>query len=138
MADQLTLQPGALPWRPTDETELEQVFHKYDRPLAGIVKQRGNLFFFTLVEDVFDEWSVWAYVLVEPKDVDRLRDRTTTMSYLEETATHPVFLAIAKETAIVFTATAPPPAANGSFLASVLRSLEMATGAFRELDGLSA
>ncbi len=138
MADQLTFQPGAVPWRPTDETELVHVFHKYNHPLAGVIKQRGNSFFFTLMEDVFDEWSVWAYVLVEPEDVERLRDRNAAMTYVEETASHPVFLAIAKDAAIIFTATAPPPASNEGILASVLESLDIATGAFRELDDLSA
>lgn len=138
MGDQLSFQAEAYPWRPTEEAVLEHVFHKYDVPLAGVISQAGNRFFFCRVEDVLSEWSVWAYVLIEETDIERLKDRGTAQKHLEEEAPHPIFLAVARDSRIQFTAIAPPPTSDESFVGAVLESLEIATGAFKELEELTA
>lgn len=138
MGDHLRFQADAYPWQPTEEAELEHVFHRYDIPLAGVIKQAGNRFFFSRVEDVLDVWSVWAYVLIEEGDIERLRDPDVAQTYLEEEAPHPIFLAMARDSRIQITATAPPPTSDESFVGAVLASLETATGAFREVEGLTA
>ena len=138
MGDQLSFQAGAFPWQPTEDAELEHVFHKYNYPLAGVVRQAGNRFFFSRIEDVFDDWSVWAYVLIEEDDIPRLRDRDTARAFLEEEARHPIFLAVARESRIAITAVAPPPTSEENFVVAVLESLAQATDAFKELEDLSA
>lgn len=138
MGDQLTFQSGALPWRPTEDAEIEHVFHKYNHPLAGVIRQAGNRFFFSRIEDVLDEWSVWAYVLIEEGDIERLQDPGATRSYLEDDAPHPIVLAVAKDSVITFTATAPPPTSEESFLEAVLATLASATDAFKEVEKLTA
>ncbi len=117
---------------------MEHVFHRYNHPLAGVFKQAGNRFFFSRIEDVLDEWSVWAYVLIEEADIESLRDRDAARRHLEEHAPHPVFLAVARDARIMITAIAPPPSSEDSFLKAVLESLAVATDAFRGVEELSA
>lgn len=138
MGDQLSFQAEAYPWQPTEEAHLEHVFHKYNVPLAGVINQAGNRFLFSRVEDVLDDWSVWAYSLIEEGDIERLRDRDAARAYLEEETPHPIFLAVARGPEIQFTAKAPPPGSEESFVHAVLDTLEMATDAFKELDELIA
>lgn len=97
MGDQISIQLGERPWQPTDKTELLEEFHRYNRPLAGVLRQEGNLYYFACVDGHADDWSLWAYTLIDEHDVLRLREESADVETAFVEAANPVSLAIANE-----------------------------------------
>jgi hypothetical protein len=71
MADQIAIQDGAIPWKPSGGSELIETYGYYDRPILGLIRQAGHPYVFRCV-DFSDPYSVWAYALLEEKDAARL------------------------------------------------------------------
>lgn len=72
MSDLIALEPGRLPWQPSSDAQLGEVFDRYDRPLIGIVAQGGHNFLFACIAGRVDDWNVWAYTMLESDELDLL------------------------------------------------------------------
>lgn len=96
MGDQIKIQQAANPWTPTDDSVLKEVFLAYDFPRIGIIEQAGHDYLFAHLDDHKD-LSMWAYGLIEPGDIDRLRaGPDAAVLFFEETRMS-VSIAIARE-----------------------------------------
>jgi hypothetical protein len=74
MSDLISLRRGARPWAPAfANDEAAEVLDYYDMPLAGILRQHGAYFLFQCLEGQLDTTNLWAYVLLEPWEVEQLR-----------------------------------------------------------------
>ena len=72
MADLIQLNSGAMPWAPTPDSELVAVYNLYEKPLIGRIAQRGAHYIFQCYEGELEPVSLWAYTLVQPREVERL------------------------------------------------------------------
>lgn len=73
MADQLHVEHGSRPWRPTDGSELVAVLDRYDMPTMGIIRQAGRLFVFWCVEGHTSSANLWAYAPIEDAEAEELQ-----------------------------------------------------------------
>jgi hypothetical protein len=104
MADQIIIQDGALPWEPSGGSELIETYDYYDQPILGLIRQAGHPYVFRCV-DLIDPYSVWAYALLEEKEVERLcevEDQDLPETLREVTAGKPFTIALAKEQSGIF------------------------------------
>jgi hypothetical protein len=74
MGDQISIQQGFPPWQPTEHTELLETYDFYDMPLAGLVLQGGDRYVFWCEAGKNEDWSLWAYLLVDDRDLTALDD----------------------------------------------------------------
>jgi hypothetical protein len=74
MADNVLVQPGSPPWQPTEDSELVAVYHRYNGPLTGVIRQRGHLYLFHCVLGHEQPTNFWLYTLIEEADVAVLED----------------------------------------------------------------
>lgn len=65
MSDVITITTGERPWRPTDDSELVAVLHRFTIPLVGVIKQDGNHFLFWCIVGHAAEENAWGYACVE-------------------------------------------------------------------------
>ncbi len=76
MADRLNLELGARPWKPSADAELVEVYNRYDIPLAGLIAQGGHHYLFTCLVGHADRANLWAYTLLEDREVAELDEAT--------------------------------------------------------------
>jgi hypothetical protein len=97
MADQLEIEAGALPWKPSGNAELADTYAYYDQPTLGLIRQAALPYVFRCI-DLVGDLSVWAYALIEEGDVGHLEGADDVVSALAEvTAGKPFTVAIASE-----------------------------------------
>lgn len=72
MSDWIELELAQPPDRAAGDSQLERVYHRYDRPLIGVIRQGGDQYLFTCLEGHVDPWHLWEYTLLESDDVDEL------------------------------------------------------------------
>lgn len=68
MADLIAVHSGALPWKPSADSRVTEVYGKYDVPTAGVVQQHGVDFLFECISEGQSTLSVWIYTLVLPRE----------------------------------------------------------------------
>jgi hypothetical protein len=125
MSDQLSLEPGALPWQPSNDAHLGEVFDRYDRPLIGLLEQGGHRFLFFCVAGRTEDWNVWAYTRLEEEEAGLLASAPDFEAALRTVGTTKSFvLAVASDEAGVVEATQVEhsdelPGAAHSLLASL-------------------
>jgi hypothetical protein len=73
MADMIEIVRGARPWAPGPGSELIETYDYWDRPLAGLIRQHGQLFLFDCLAGVVEEESLWAYTPVVGTVPEELR-----------------------------------------------------------------
>jgi hypothetical protein len=102
VADQIGVEPGALPWKPSGDSELAETYAYYDQPILGLIRQATLPYAFRCV-DLVGNLTMWAYALIEEDDVARLDDADDLPSALAEvTAGKPFTVALADEEAGIF------------------------------------
>ncbi len=74
MGDQLSLEPGRAPWKPSKDAELVETLLYNNMPLVGVIRQYGHLYVFRCVEGFADDTHVWAYMLIQDADLAQLRE----------------------------------------------------------------
>ena len=85
MSDEIRVQLSAPPWLAAEGTDLVEVFNHYDFPRVGLLRQEGNLYLFMCLDE-FKDLGLWVYVLIDPSDVDRLRESADfALAYLSRT-----------------------------------------------------
>ncbi len=72
MADGLVIRPSAMPWKPSEQVELEAVYNRYDHPLTGVIRQGGDPYLFHCILGHGQVGSLWVFALLEASEVDRL------------------------------------------------------------------
>jgi hypothetical protein len=103
MADQIAIEVGARPWEPTAESEVVETYAYYDQPILGLIRQSGHPYVFRCVDLVGDRYSVWAYVLIEDREVARLDEADDLNDALTEvTAGKPFTVALVDEAVGIF------------------------------------
>jgi len=103
MADQIAIQDGARPWKPSGGSELVVTYGYYDQPTLGLIRQAGLPYVFRCVDLVDDHYSVWAYALIEDREVAQLSDaEDLQLALAEVTAGKPFTVALAHEEAGIF------------------------------------
>lgn len=86
MGDTIQLEPGARPWNPGYGSELIEELARFDVPTIGLLAQQGSHYAFWCVEGWNDPKSLWAYILLEDHDVERLRSIETPQAGYEALA----------------------------------------------------
>jgi hypothetical protein len=77
MSDHIALVKGNSPWRPSDTSELVEVFHSFDVPLIGIVRQDAVSYLFWCVVGHAGPDNAWAYARMDDSfDSEYLRSCT--------------------------------------------------------------
>lgn len=74
MADYISVNMGADPWRPAPSAETVEVWDRYDGPTCGLLRQSGVYHTFECLDGNVDAVSVWRYMLVEPAEADELNE----------------------------------------------------------------
>jgi len=69
MTDHIHIEKNHVPWQPSDESVLGEVFHQFTIPLVGITSQHGADFLFWCVVGHSGPENAWAYARL-----DRLED----------------------------------------------------------------
>lgn len=103
MADQIMIQEGAYPWRPSGDSELVETYAYYDQPTLGLIRQAGLPYVFRCVDLVDDRLSLWAYALVKDQEAARLSEaEDLPLALAEVTAGKPFTVALAEEESGIF------------------------------------
>ena len=103
MADQIAIHAGARPWEPSIDSKVVETYDYYDQPTIGLIRQSGHPYVFRCVELVGDRYSVWAYVLIEDREVERLNEADDLrLALAEVTAGKPFTVALADEETGIF------------------------------------
>lgn len=103
MGDQIKIQHGADPWRPTDDAEIIDSFLQYDFPRIGILRQGGNEYLFACIDE-FRSLGLWAYTLIDRGDEARLREISQVVVEHFESTSRPITLVLADERGIIHAA----------------------------------
>ncbi|MEU9884354.1 hypothetical protein [Sphaerisporangium sp. NPDC051011] len=74
MPEHIRLRFGALPWQPGDDSTLSTAYDRHDRPVSGLLDQRGQLYLFDCIEGHAWDVNVWVYTPVTNADADKLAD----------------------------------------------------------------
>jgi hypothetical protein len=74
MADLVAIQPGRRPWAPGFDAVTGEIFHAYDQPLVGLVRQHGVTYLFQCLTGEVEPVSAWIYSIVLAEDLDMLHD----------------------------------------------------------------
>jgi len=103
MADQIMIQDGADPWRPSGGSELVETYAHYDQPTLGLIRQAGLPYVFRCVDLIDDRVSLWAYALIKDQEAARLSEADDLpLALAEVTAGKPFTVALADEEAGIF------------------------------------
>jgi hypothetical protein len=103
MADQIVIQDGAPPWKPSGGSEVEETYGYYDQPTLGLIRQAGLPYVFRCVDLVDDRFSVWAYALIKDQEAALLAEAEDLPRALAEvTAGKPFTVALAEEAGGIF------------------------------------
>jgi len=73
MSDHIHIEQGALPWRPSQSSEVQCVFHEFTIPLVGVVEQHGVSYLFWCVIGHAAPEHAWAYSRIDPEQVEYLQ-----------------------------------------------------------------
>lgn len=102
MTDQVTPELGFLPWRPSNDAELIEVFDRYDRPLIGVVREGGSEHLFACIAGQTDDWNAWVYTRIDPDEHSLLENADDFDSALSNVVRgKSCILALASEIGIV-------------------------------------
>ena len=77
MSDAIRIERGRQPWLPAADTELVEVFRRYDAPLEGIVAQHGLAFLFRCLVGEIERFSIWGYGSLDDAERARLSAAAT-------------------------------------------------------------
>jgi len=103
MADQIAIQDSALPWKPSDGTDLLEVYAYYDQPTLGLIRQAGLPYVFRCVDVVENRITLWAYALIKDEEAALLSEAEDLPRVLAEvTAGKPFTVALAEEESGIF------------------------------------
>lgn len=72
MTDEIVLQEGSAPWKPSPEAKLVETLNYYDIPLAGVIAQRGSHYLFACIEGQAADFNLWAYRLLEERELPNI------------------------------------------------------------------
>lgn len=72
MADLIRLERGLPPWKPTAQARTT-TFHRFSRPLIGLIEQDGSEYLFWCAFGEAAEVSMWIYTHLTPKEAAILR-----------------------------------------------------------------
>lgn len=102
MSDLIELERGRLPWRPTPNSKMIEVLHRYDHPLMGVLEVNGTAYLFECIVGVESPLSGWWYVMLAPSDLEDLDklagdDLRTWITELARTRRHVIALAVEGE-----------------------------------------
>jgi hypothetical protein len=98
IADQIVVQDGALPWKPTGGSELVETYAYYDQPTLGLIRQAGVPYVFRCVDLIDERLSLWAYALIKDEEALLLSEAADLPRALAEvTAGKPFTVALADE-----------------------------------------
>ncbi|MQB01330.1 MAG: hypothetical protein GEU78_13730 [Actinobacteria bacterium] len=67
MADRIELRVGDLPWQP-HAAEGVVVLNHYDMPLAGVIRQHGNSYFFWCLKGEVTQGTLWGYLPIADQE----------------------------------------------------------------------
>lgn len=84
MSNQLKLQPGCPPWLPSKDAEQGKIFHYYDVPLVGMVREAATNYLFVCRYRGDDRLSVWMYVHVTDEDIEVLDSSASSETNLPQ------------------------------------------------------
>lgn len=73
MSDLIEPQRHELPWHPTSDATLVEVFHQYDGPRLGVLVAHGVPYLFQAVIDMPDGFGIWAYTALDEDEAAALR-----------------------------------------------------------------
>ncbi|GGP13058.1 hypothetical protein GCM10012278_63320 [Nonomuraea glycinis] len=68
------IKRGLPPWRPRPEASDLDVWHEYEIPLTGTFHLNEDLILFKQVAAATEERSAWAYVWINPDDVESVEN----------------------------------------------------------------
>ncbi len=103
MADQIAIQYGSHPWKPSHDSELAETYGYYDQPTLGLIRQAGLPYVFRCVDLLDDRYSIWAYALITDREAAHLDEaEDLTLALTEVTAGKPFTVALADEEAGIF------------------------------------
>src|SRR5215211_279598 len=103
MADQIAIQDGAPPWKPSGGSEVVETYGYYDQPTLGLIRQAGLPYVFRCVDLVDDRFSLWAYALIKDQEAALLAEAEDLPRALAEvTAGKPFTVALAEEEGGIF------------------------------------
>jgi hypothetical protein len=103
MADQIAIQDGGQPWKPSGGSELVETYGYYDQPTLGLIRQAGLPYVFRCVDLVDDRFSLWAYALIKDDEAALLSEaEDLPLALAEVTAGKPFTVALAEEEGGIF------------------------------------
>jgi len=103
MADQIAIQDGALPWKPSGGTELVETYAYYDQPTLGLIRQAGLPYVFRCIDLLDERFSLWAYALVKDEETALLSEAQDLPRALAKVTTgKPFTVALADEEGGIF------------------------------------
>lgn len=103
MADQIAIQDGGRPWKPSGGSELVETYGYYDQPTLGLIRQAGLPYVFRCVDLVDDRFSLWAYALIKDDEAALLSEaEDLPLALAEVTAGKPFTVALAEEEGGIF------------------------------------
>ena len=128
MRDAISVQPGAVPWKPAADAELVVEYDRHDIPTIGIVRQSGTEYLFRCASGHGSAVSAWTYAPIDRAHraaIERAEGRTDVDAALREAAKFPAVLAIAAEGfGIIASETIPSPSVAAAASARLLQSFD--------------
>lgn len=77
------LKQGVRPWEPPDLDEPPEILREFAIPLAGILRQYGETYFFCCIAGEAARANLWAYVPVTKEESHEARSWQATPATLE-------------------------------------------------------
>lgn len=83
MSDQIRLEAGHQPWKPSSSSKIVVEYQYYDIPLSGVLEQEGQEYLFVCMDGADENVSVWWYTLINPEQRELIEGATTTDEFHE-------------------------------------------------------
>lgn len=102
MSDLAEIAEGGRPWEPTPTTVPGEIFHCYNMPLVGVIKQHGVRYLFQCWAGEVERANMWLYTRLDEEQERLLGDEAHPFEdALEETTCGEGVLAVALDGRIV-------------------------------------
>lgn len=72
MADLIHLALGTPPWAPAHDANVVRIYHQYDMPLLGLVRQHSVDYLFRCIAGEVESFNLWSYTTLSADDVEHL------------------------------------------------------------------
>jgi hypothetical protein len=83
MSDQIRLEVGHQPWKPSPDSQMVVEYQYYDIPLSGILEQDGQQYMFVCLDGADENLSVWWYTLINAEQRQWMESATTAEEFHE-------------------------------------------------------